>query len=127
MNVLVARHTMIEIIPTADVRMAARQSVHAARYPAQSDICGCLYLRATPSRPATQGPGPTGDRSHDARAGGLGHPDPGPSPAYITWDRYLANQRRLADNQARCVAKGAPCRGAALLTGRSSADGAVIG
>jgi DNA invertase Pin-like site-specific DNA recombinase len=38
-------------------------------------------------------------------------------PAYISWDRYLANRRRLVENQARCASKGSPRRGAALLSG----------
>jgi DNA invertase Pin-like site-specific DNA recombinase len=38
-------------------------------------------------------------------------------PAYITWDRYLANQERLEQNRARVASKGAPRQGAALLGG----------
>jgi hypothetical protein len=38
-------------------------------------------------------------------------------PAYITWERYEANQQRLADNRAHHDALGAPRRGAALLSG----------
>jgi hypothetical protein len=38
-------------------------------------------------------------------------------PAYITWERFLANQKRLADNRARQEALGAPRQGAALLGG----------
>ncbi len=38
-------------------------------------------------------------------------------PAYISWDRFQANQQRLADNRARHDAKGAPRAGAALLGG----------
>jgi hypothetical protein len=38
-------------------------------------------------------------------------------PAYIIWDRYLANQARLADLRARADARGAPRHGAALLSG----------
>ncbi len=40
-------------------------------------------------------------------------------PAYITWEQYLANQERLADN-ANCFARrarGVPRHGAALLAG----------
>lgn len=38
-------------------------------------------------------------------------------PAYIPWDRYLANQERLKQNRALHDAQGAPKRGAALLQG----------
>jgi DNA invertase Pin-like site-specific DNA recombinase len=38
-------------------------------------------------------------------------------PASITWERFEANQRRLAANSARPGAPGAPRRGAALLPG----------
>jgi hypothetical protein len=38
-------------------------------------------------------------------------------PAYITWERYLANQERLEQNRARVASKGAPRQGAALLGG----------
>jgi DNA invertase Pin-like site-specific DNA recombinase len=38
-------------------------------------------------------------------------------PAYITWDRYQANQDRLAANRARCDSPGAPRQGPALLAG----------
>ncbi len=42
---------------------------------------------------------------------------PGVCPAYITLDRFEANQRKLAENRARLDAKGAPRNGAALLAG----------
>ena len=38
-------------------------------------------------------------------------------PAYITWDRYLANQERLRQHRSLPGSKGAPRNGAALLTG----------
>jgi DNA invertase Pin-like site-specific DNA recombinase len=38
-------------------------------------------------------------------------------PAYITWERFQANQERLAANRARHEAMGAPREGAALLKG----------
>jgi DNA invertase Pin-like site-specific DNA recombinase len=38
-------------------------------------------------------------------------------PAYITWDRYLANVERLAANRARASAMGAPREGPSLLAG----------
>jgi DNA invertase Pin-like site-specific DNA recombinase len=38
-------------------------------------------------------------------------------PAYITWERYLAHQRQMADNRARSEARGAPRRGSSLLGG----------
>jgi DNA invertase Pin-like site-specific DNA recombinase len=38
-------------------------------------------------------------------------------PAYITWDRFRANQDRLAANRARCDSPGAPRQGASLLAG----------
>jgi DNA invertase Pin-like site-specific DNA recombinase len=38
-------------------------------------------------------------------------------PAYITWDQYLANQRRLKDNRSRPDAPGAPRGGQSLLAG----------
>lgn len=38
-------------------------------------------------------------------------------PAYITWERFQANQERLAANRARHEAVGAPREGAALLKG----------
>src|SRR5262249_61365957 len=36
-------------------------------------------------------------------------------PAYISWERYLANQRRLAENRSWPEAPGVPRAGAALL------------
>lgn len=38
-------------------------------------------------------------------------------PAYITWQRYQANQRQLAENQARSNRRGAAREGSALLQG----------
>jgi DNA invertase Pin-like site-specific DNA recombinase len=38
-------------------------------------------------------------------------------PAYITWDRFEANQQRLAANQSRAESAGAVRDGAALLAG----------
>lgn len=38
-------------------------------------------------------------------------------PAYINWERYLANQARLAQNRSRRDSCGAPKRGEALLPG----------
>jgi DNA invertase Pin-like site-specific DNA recombinase len=38
-------------------------------------------------------------------------------PAYITWERFEANQRRLAANRARHDALGAPREGPSLLAG----------
>jgi hypothetical protein len=38
-------------------------------------------------------------------------------PAYITWDQYLADQRRLKDNRSRPDAPGAPRGGRSLLAG----------
>jgi hypothetical protein len=38
-------------------------------------------------------------------------------PAYISWDRYLANQQRLKQNRSLPDTPGAPKRGAALLQG----------
>ncbi len=37
-------------------------------------------------------------------------------PAYITWERYLANQRRLLQNRSRSDSPGVPRAGKALLT-----------
>lgn len=38
-------------------------------------------------------------------------------PAYISWQRFEAIQRRLADNRAAAESRGAPREGAALLAG----------
>jgi DNA invertase Pin-like site-specific DNA recombinase len=38
-------------------------------------------------------------------------------PAYIAWERYLANQRRLEQNRSRPNASGTPRNGEALLPG----------
>jgi len=38
-------------------------------------------------------------------------------PAYITWEQYLANQKRLDQNQTRHAKMGAPRDGPALLAG----------
>lgn len=38
-------------------------------------------------------------------------------PAYITWEKYLENQRRLSQNQTRAQAPGVPRCGMALLAG----------
>ena len=42
---------------------------------------------------------------------------PNHCPAYITSARYERNQRRIAENQARAEAKGAPRKGPSLLGG----------
>ena len=41
----------------------------------------------------------------------------GQLPAYITWEQYLANQKRLEQNRPRSFTLGAPRNGAALLNG----------
>lgn len=38
-------------------------------------------------------------------------------PAYITWDRFLANQERLQQNCSRVASQGAPRKGDAVLGG----------
>ena len=38
-------------------------------------------------------------------------------PAYISWDRYLANQEKLRQNRSRRESQGVPKRGEALLPG----------
>ncbi len=38
-------------------------------------------------------------------------------PAYITWDQFLANQRKLQENRSSRTSKGVPRRGHALLAG----------
>jgi DNA invertase Pin-like site-specific DNA recombinase len=38
-------------------------------------------------------------------------------PAYITWERYLANQERLRQNRTAAGSSGVPRQGAALLAG----------
>jgi hypothetical protein len=38
-------------------------------------------------------------------------------PAYITWERFLANQERLQQNRTRVASKGSPRQGEALLGG----------
>jgi DNA invertase Pin-like site-specific DNA recombinase len=38
-------------------------------------------------------------------------------PAYITWERYMANVERLAANRSRAFAMGAPREGPSLLAG----------
>jgi DNA invertase Pin-like site-specific DNA recombinase len=38
-------------------------------------------------------------------------------PAYITWDQYLANRKRIAQNRSGRNAQGVPRRGEALLSG----------
>jgi hypothetical protein len=42
---------------------------------------------------------------------------PGLLPAYISWEQYLANRRRLHDNRSLFETRGAPRSGAALLGG----------
>jgi hypothetical protein len=38
-------------------------------------------------------------------------------PAYITWEQFQENQRRIAQNRSRCEALGAPREGPSLLGG----------
>ncbi len=38
-------------------------------------------------------------------------------PAYISWERFIANQERLQQNRTRVASKGAPRKGQALLGG----------
>jgi DNA invertase Pin-like site-specific DNA recombinase len=42
---------------------------------------------------------------------------PGCLPAYISWERYLANQQRLQHNQSRSGTPGTPRSGGCLLSG----------
>lgn len=42
---------------------------------------------------------------------------PGKIPAYITWERYLANQKRLVSNRSQPSTPGAPRSGPSLLSG----------
>lgn len=42
---------------------------------------------------------------------------PGRLPAYISWERYLANRQRLQQNQSRAATLGTPRQGECLLTG----------
>jgi DNA invertase Pin-like site-specific DNA recombinase len=42
---------------------------------------------------------------------------PGRLPAYISWERYQANQQRLQQNQPRAATPGTPRKGQCLLTG----------
>lgn len=42
---------------------------------------------------------------------------PGRLPAYITWEKYLENQRRLSQNRSRAQSPGVPRGGTALLAG----------
>ena len=42
---------------------------------------------------------------------------PGRLPAYISWEQYLSNQRRISENRSVPNAKGTPRKGAALLSG----------
>lgn len=71
-----------------------------------------------------------GHRRHDSRRAVPGRPGTGRNsaegdlvllqdrlPAYISWERFEANQQRLADNRASHLAQGAPRKGAALLPG----------
>jgi DNA invertase Pin-like site-specific DNA recombinase/DNA-binding transcriptional MerR regulator len=73
-----------------------------------------------------------GHRSTDARRQVPGRPGTGRTvlppercpvllrdhlPAYITWERFEANQRRLSANRARQDAQGAPREGPSLLAG----------
>lgn len=70
---------------------------------------------------------PEGPRTKASRQGGYGHRWVPMSewkvllrnrlPAYITWERYLANLQRLEQNRSLPTSPGTPRKGAALLTG----------
>ncbi|MBI3964701.1 MAG: recombinase family protein [Chloroflexi bacterium] len=49
-------------------------------------------------------------------------------PSYLSWETFVANQERLADNASRFThwSRGAPRPGPALLTGCSSAGGVAV-
>ena len=65
--------------------------------------------RKVPGRPRTGRTTPSMELWEVLQTDGL--------PAYITWERFLANQERLQQNCSRSAAKGCPRKGDALLGG----------
>src|SRR3954447_8555649 len=88
---------------------------HILRHPMYAGAYRYGY-RPTESRRQTPGHPKSG------RGSGLAAEDclvflKGRFPAYITWERFEANQQRLAANRSRAEAAGAVRGGAALLAG----------
>ena len=59
-------------------------------------------------RPAAEAAGPAQHRQADPPARGVPGADPRPAAGVIKWDRFEANQDRLAANRARYDSPGAP-------------------
>jgi DNA invertase Pin-like site-specific DNA recombinase len=96
------------------------------RHPRRTTVLSMLH------NPIYAGAYAYGRRQTDPRRKVPGHPGTGRNPvpmdewqvllrdrlpAYITWQRFLENQRRIAGNRARCEAQGAPREGPWLLGG----------
>ena len=99
------------------VRMAPAHAKHCRPNAPSSDLCRSLLLRASPRGSQTNGfEWSQGQIARDADVKVDGSPKDR-LPAYITWDRYLANQERLLQNRYQPGSVGAPRAGKALLTG----------
>src|SRR5262249_23278076 len=72
------------------------------------------------SRAPQGGPGKRGGVQPRREEGRAGHQKP--YPAYLSWEQFLANQARLADNASSFArrARGVPRQGQALLAGLES-------
>ncbi len=70
-----------------------------------------LCIRVHPTGSAAEEAGPAQFRHRPGATAEVGGDDPGKVPAYITWERYLANQQRLASN--RCLPTTPACLAAA--------------
>ncbi len=96
--------------------MAPAQSGRAEPDAASPDLCGSLFLRTSPRR--SQADGREWRQAQEARGTDVGVDglQRDRLPAYITWERYEANQQRLLQNSPRPGSPGVPRNGRALLT-----------
>ncbi len=84
------------------------------RHPIYAGVYAYGRQRKKPSR-TTPGSDPQTDSTLDGRRWKVFQRDR--LPAYITWDRYRANQERLRQNRCLPDTPGTPRQGAALLAG----------
>jgi DNA invertase Pin-like site-specific DNA recombinase len=126
-------HGVLRYLIAQDIRMPVRSQAAATRGQLQWRRPSRETIRQILRHPIYAGAYRYGHRPTDPRRQQPGHPKSGRDsglavedcqvflkdrfPAYISWERFEANQQRLAANRSRAEAAGAVRNGAALLAG----------
>jgi hypothetical protein len=126
-------HSVLRYLIAHDIRMPVRVQAGSARGQLEWRQPSRETIRQVLRHPIYAGAYRYGHRPIDARRQRPGHPKSGRGsglaaevcqvflkdrfPAYISWERFEANQQRLAANRSRHEAAGAARGGAALLAG----------